>query len=98
MTGSTGLAARLSHRRRHLRRSCPLQRCWLCSAFPLLRESPGMPAARRVRTPPTDDWVVLQLRLHWPEQVEYELIRPVVVFGRTPAERAEQTGAATRTI
>src|SRR5579859_3328947 len=57
-----------------------------------------MPAARRVRTPPTDDWEVLQLRLHWPEQVEYELIRPVVVFGLTPAERAEQTGAAVRTI
>src|SRR5207244_10531417 len=43
-------------------------------------------------------WVALQLRLHWPEQVEYELIRPVVVCGLTPAERAEQTGAATRTI
>ena len=57
-----------------------------------------MAAARRVRTPPTDAWDALQLRLHWPEQVEYELIRPVVVFGLTPAERAEQTGAAARTI
>ncbi len=47
-----------------------------------------MPAAKRVRTPPTEDWDALQLRLHWPEQVEYELIRPVVVFGLTAAERA----------
>jgi transposase InsO family protein len=57
-----------------------------------------MPAAKRVRTLPTDDWETLQLRLRWPEQLEYELIRPVVVFGLRPAERAEQTGAAARTI
>ena len=57
-----------------------------------------MPAAKRVRTSPTEDWEALQLRLLWPEQQEYELIRPVVVFGLTPAERAEQTGAAARTI
>ncbi len=57
-----------------------------------------MPAAKRVRTPPAEDWDALQLRLHWPEQVEYELIRPVVVFGLTAAERAAQTGAGARTI
>ena len=57
-----------------------------------------MPAAKRVRTASTADWEALQLRLHWPEQLEYELIRPVVVFGLTPAARAEQTGAAARTI
>src|SRR3989442_5696409 len=57
-----------------------------------------MPATKRVRTAPSEDWEALQLPLHWPEQLEYELIRPVVVFGLTPAERAEQTGAAARTI
>jgi hypothetical protein len=57
-----------------------------------------LPAAKRARTLATDDWALLQLRLCWPEQQEYELIRPVVVFGLTPAERADQTGAAARTI
>jgi putative transposase len=57
-----------------------------------------LPAAKRVYTPATDEWDDLQLRLTWPEQQEYELIRPVVVFGLTPAERAAQTGAAARTI
>jgi hypothetical protein len=30
----------------------------------------------------------------WPEQHAYELIRPVVLFGQLPAERAQQTGVA----
>ena len=33
-----------------------------------------------------------------PAQRTYELIPPVVLFGRSPAERARQTGAAERTI
>lgn len=55
-----------------------------------------LPAAKRVRTPATDAWETLQLYLRWPERREYALIRPVV--GRTPAERATQTGAAARSI
>ncbi len=57
-----------------------------------------MPAAKRVQTPPTDDWPALQLRLRWPEQVDYELIRPVVLFGLPLTDRAGQTGASPRTI
>ena len=57
-----------------------------------------MASRRRTRTEPTDDWRQLQLRLEWPEQGRYELIRPVVVFGHSPVERAEQTGVSTRTI
>jgi transposase len=57
-----------------------------------------MPAARRVRTPPTDAWPALQLQLRWPEQVQYELIRPVVLFGLPVTDRADQTGASPRTI
>jgi hypothetical protein len=38
------------------------------------------------------------LRLHWPEQVAYELIRPVVLYGETAGERARQTGEHARTI
>ena len=57
-----------------------------------------MPVAKRVRRPPSDEWDVVQLGLRWPEQYDYEVIRPVVLFGLPPADRAAQTGIATRTI
>jgi putative transposase len=57
-----------------------------------------MPARKRERIEPTDDWSQLQLRLDWPEQAGYELIRPVVVFGHSPIDRAEQTGSSSRSI
>ncbi|CAN5519473.1 hypothetical protein BH24CHL1_BH24CHL1_16840 [soil metagenome] len=47
---------------------------------------------------PTDDWQQLQLLTQFPEQLSYELLRPVVLFGLTPAERARQTGAPQRTL
>jgi len=57
-----------------------------------------MPRLSRPRIDPTDDWEQLQLRIQWPEQLTYELIRPVVLFGHTAGERAQQTGAAERTV
>jgi len=57
-----------------------------------------MPVAKRVRTPATDEWDALQLRLRWPEQYDYEVIRPVVLFGFPVAARADQTGVSQRTI
>jgi len=51
-----------------------------------------MPAPKRQRVAPTDDWQQLRLLLDWPEQIAYELIRPVVLFGVTPGERAQQSG------
>jgi putative transposase len=53
---------------------------------------------KRPRTEPTDEWSQLRLQLAWPEQVSYELIRPVVLFGSAPAERAKQTGLPERTL
>ncbi len=47
---------------------------------------------------PTDDWQQLDLLVRFSEQRTYELIRPVVLFGRSPAERARQTGAPQRTL
>ncbi len=47
-----------------------------------------MPGPKRQRVAPTDDWQQLQLRLLWPEQIAYELIRPVVLFGHSSAARA----------
>jgi len=56
-----------------------------------------MPAPRRPRVEPTDDWEQLRLLAPFPEQRAYELLRPVVLFGRPPAERARETGTADRT-
>src|SRR3954462_12154640 len=53
---------------------------------------------KRALLEPTDDWEQLQFQLDWTEQTRYELIRPVVVFGAPPVERAEQTGVSARTI
>ena len=53
---------------------------------------------RRRRVEPTEDWGHLKLLCGWPEQVEYEEIRPLVLFGSSAAERAEQTGTAERTL
>ena len=51
-------------------------------------------ASRRRRVEPTDDWEQLKLLCLWPEQRDYELIRPLVLFGSPASERAQQTGAA----
>jgi hypothetical protein len=57
-----------------------------------------MASRKRALLEPTDDWQQLQFQLDWPEQTRDELIRPVVVFGSLPVERAEQTGVSARTI
>lgn len=54
--------------------------------------------ARRRRIEPTEEWDELELLLEWPEQVEYERIRPPVVFGGPVAERARQTGTPQTTL
>lgn len=55
-----------------------------------------MPKIKRPRMAHTEEWGFMRQRTLWPEQ--YELLRPIVLFGDTPAERAEQTGAAERTL
>jgi putative transposase len=57
-----------------------------------------MPPRKRTKAEPTDDWHQLTLLIDTPEQLTYELIRPVVLFGRSPAQRAKETGLAQRTI
>ena len=47
---------------------------------------------------PTDDWQQLQLLTRFPEQLGYELLRPVVLFGLSPAERARQTRTPQSTL
>lgn len=58
----------------------------------------GMPNVKRQRIPSTGQWEQLELLLSSPEQRQYELIRPVVLFGQSPIERARETGAAERTL
>src|SRR5215217_6830312 len=57
-----------------------------------------MGSRKRALLEPTDDWEQLQFQLDWPEQTRYERMRPVVVFGSPPVERAQQTGVSARTI
>ena len=57
-----------------------------------------MPRAGHQRQEPTDDWQQLQLLTQFPEQRTYELIRPVVLFGHSAAERARLTGTPERTL
>ena len=52
----------------------------------------------RPRVEPTDDWQQIALLTRTPGQRTYELIRPVVLFGQSPAERAAETGAAERIL
>ncbi len=52
----------------------------------------------RQHSEPTDDWQQLDLLVRFTEQRIYELIRPVVLFGHSPAERARLTGAPQRTV
>lgn len=47
----------------------------------------------RRRVEPTDDWEEIELLCGWPEQRDYELIRPLVLFGSPAAERASKIGA-----
>lgn len=57
-----------------------------------------MPKPKHARIAPTKNWQQLELQLAFSEQRVYEPIRPVVLFGQSPAARAAETGAAERTI
>jgi hypothetical protein len=39
-----------------------------------------------------EEWLALRERCPWPEQQRYEILRSVVLFGHSPAERALETG------
>ncbi len=58
----------------------------------------GKRKKRRRRVEPTDDWEQLELLCAWDEQIEYERIRPLVLFGEPVAERALGTGTSKRTL
>src|SRR5215203_31349 len=49
---------------------------------------------RRWRIEPTDEWEQVELLCGWPEQRDYELIRPLVLFGAPADGRSQETGAS----
>lgn len=53
---------------------------------------------RRSAVEPTEDWERIRRLAAFPEQRAYEELRPVVLFGRPPAERAAETGTPERTL
>lgn len=57
-----------------------------------------MPQAKRERRERKDNYHLLQQWCRTPEQRLYEGIRPVVLFGIPPAERAQETGLAERSL
>lgn len=57
-----------------------------------------MPKSKRQRIEPPETWEQLELLFTTREQRTYELIRPVVLFGVPPQERAQETGVAERTV
>ncbi len=57
-----------------------------------------MPKHRYQRREPTDDWQQLRPLLKDSGQITYEIIRPVVLWGVSPKERAVETGLSQRTI
>ncbi len=57
-----------------------------------------MPNRRYERREPTENWQQLRPLLKDPAQITYEVIRPVVLWGVTPKERAAETGVPQRSI
>jgi putative transposase len=57
-----------------------------------------MPGPKRSRRERTDEWASIKQWTLWPEQELYEQIRPIILFGETPGERAKEIDAAQRTL
>lgn len=57
-----------------------------------------MPKQRYQRQEPTHDWDKIRPKLTDPTQMTYEIIRPVILWGERPKERAAETGMSMRTI
>src|SRR5207248_4067002 len=61
-------------------------------------EGSSMPKRRYERREPTHDWKQIQPLLKDTAQINYEVIRPVILWGQTPKERGAETGVSPRTI
>ncbi len=52
----------------------------------------------RVQHAHTEDWQQMTQLCLWPEQRKYELLRPIVLYGDLPADRARETGVTERRL
>ena len=57
-----------------------------------------MSGRRHRKAEHTEGWERLLPLFEWPEQERYETIRPLVLFGDSVAERAQEVGASERTL
>ena len=57
-----------------------------------------MPKQRYERREPTHEWSQIRPLLKDPTQVQYELLRPIVLFGISPKERTAETGVSKTTL
>ena len=46
----------------------------------------------------TEEWSQITQLCLWPEQRRYELLRPLVLYGDLPADRARETGVSERRL
>jgi hypothetical protein len=53
---------------------------------------------RRLRVNPTDGWEQIELLCGWPEQWDYELIHPLVLFDASVPERTREVGSSASTL
>src|SRR5712692_3936529 len=57
-----------------------------------------MPKQRYVRREPTHEWSQIRPLLKDPIQIQYEILRPIVLFGLNPKERSVETGVSKTTL
>ncbi len=57
-----------------------------------------MPKRKRLRRERAHDWQEIKQYTLWPEQEQYERLRPVILFGETAAEHTKEIGASERTL
>jgi putative transposase len=57
-----------------------------------------MPTRRYEQREPTHDWQQIRPLLKDPAQITYEIIRPVILWGTSPKERAAETGMPRSTV
>ena len=53
-----------------------------------------MPKQRYERRAPTHEWSQIRPLLKDPTQIQYEILRPIVLFGVSPKERSGETGVS----
>src|SRR5690242_2074623 len=62
------------------------------------RKGVSMPKERYERREPTHEWSQIRPLLKDSTQIHYEILRPIVLFGVSPQERAKETGVSKTTL